>query len=88
MNGKSLPEGNLVSSPPVRLIDIQLFALALLFIISSVQIKRGRFVDLFSPEMRKTTLMTWFLWFGTAASYYGIILAQSDILERGNICES
>ncbi|ELU05355.1 hypothetical protein CAPTEDRAFT_170750 [Capitella teleta] len=65
-NGKSLPEGTLVSSPPI---------------------KRGRFKDLFSSELRRTTLQTWLLWFGAASSYYGIILAQSEILERGNVCQ-
>jgi len=41
---------------------------------------------LFGAEYRRTTLQLWLLWFGTASAYYGVILAQSEILERNDIC--
>ena len=52
------------------------------------QVARGRFVDLFSSEYRRTTISMWVIWFGTAFVYYGMILAQSEILEFHKTCAS
>ena len=52
------------------------------------QAPRGRFRDLFTTEYRFTTIGLWLLWFGTAFSYYGMVLAQSEILEFHKTCGS
>ena len=44
--------------------------------------------DLFTSEYLRTTLSVWLLWFGTAFSYYGMVLAQSEILEFHKTCGS
>ena len=51
-----------------------------------VQIARGRFRDLFSREYARTTIQLWLMWFGVACIYYGIILAQSELLTMGGAC--
>ncbi|XP_013412719.1 putative transporter SVOPL [Lingula anatina] len=47
---------------------------------------RGKFADIFSAEYRRTTFQIWPIWFGIAFSYYGIILASSEILEFHKSC--
>lgn len=47
---------------------------------------RGQFKDLFQPSVKRTTLQLWLVWFGTACLYYGIVLAQSDLLEFNKHC--
>ena len=54
----------------------------------SLQAPRGRFKDLFCREYLFTTIGLWLLWFGTAFSYYGMVLAQSEILEFHKTCAS
>lgn len=51
-----------------------------------VQEPRGQFKDLLVLGLRRTMLLLWLLWFAVAAVYYGIILSQSEILERGGMC--
>jgi MFS family permease len=42
---------------------------------------RGRFSDLFSSSERKwLTSLLWFIWFGTAFSYYGLALLTTELL--------
>jgi hypothetical protein len=48
------------------------------------QSERGNPKDLFSPTYLRTTLMVWMLWFGTALSYYGMVLASAEILQLRN----
>lgn len=50
----------------------------------SLQEERGNPRELFSPAYLKTTLMVWVLWFGTALSYYGMVLASAEILQLKN----
>ena len=57
-----------------------------MYLIYYLQTPRGQFKDLFSNEYWRTTLQMWLLWFGAASSYYGIVLAQSEILELGGTC--
>ncbi|XP_061197259.1 putative transporter SVOPL isoform X1 [Saccostrea echinata] len=45
---------------------------------------RGNFFDLMSPEYRRTTLQMWLMWFVTAFSYYGMVLASAEILQVHN----
>ncbi|XP_045173106.2 putative transporter SVOPL isoform X2 [Mercenaria mercenaria] len=47
--------------------------------------ERGNPRDLFSPMYLRTTLMVWILWFGTALSYYGMVLASAEILQLRNV---
>lgn len=37
-----------------------------------------------SPEYRRTTLQMWLMWFVTAFSYYGMVLASAEILQVHN----
>ncbi|EDO41352.1 predicted protein, partial [Nematostella vectensis] len=53
--------------------------------------KRGRILDLLKPELRRTTLMLWFLWFNVAFTYYGVVLMTSELFQSdsagGGKCE-
>ena len=49
------------------------------------QVPRGRLRDLVLKTPR-TSFILWFLWFGAAYLYYGIVLAQSEILEFHKTC--
>jgi len=51
-----------------------------------VQEPRGQYSDLLVGDFRRTTLLLWLIWFTVACVYYGIILSQSEILERGGVC--
>ena len=72
---------SLFSSP-----SIKSYSLNILF--RDTQAARGRFRDLFTKEYALTTVGLWLLWFGTAFSYYGMVLAQSEILEFHKTCAS
>ncbi|XP_052214568.1 putative transporter SVOPL isoform X12 [Dreissena polymorpha] len=52
------------------------------------QSKQGSPRDLFSRTYCVTTLMVWILWFGTALSYYGMVLASAEILQIKNANQS
>ncbi|XP_078338576.1 putative transporter SVOPL isoform X3 [Crassostrea virginica] len=45
---------------------------------------RGNVSDLLSPEYRRTSLQMWLMWFATAFSYYGMVLASAEILQIHN----
>jgi len=55
-------------------------------IFTVVQEPRGQYRDLFVVGFRRTILLLWLLWFTNACVYYGIVLSQSEILERGGVC--
>ncbi|XP_061417758.1 synaptic vesicle 2-related protein isoform X2 [Lethenteron reissneri] len=55
---------------------------------SSQQEKRGRFQDLFTPQLRVTTLLLWFIWFCNAFSYYGLVLLTTELLQAGDVCRA
>ncbi|KAK3606569.1 hypothetical protein CHS0354_041539 [Potamilus streckersoni] len=46
---------------------------------------RGNPRDLFSASYLRTSLQIFVLWFGTALSYYGMVLASAEILQLHNI---
>ncbi|CAH1230704.1 SVOP [Branchiostoma lanceolatum] len=43
--------------------------------------KRGQFKDLFTPQLRLTTVLLWFIWFANAFSYYGIVLMTTELFQ-------
>ncbi|XP_029455626.1 putative transporter SVOPL [Rhinatrema bivittatum] len=47
---------------------------------------RGRFLDLIDRKYLRTSLQIWIIWLGIAFSYYGVILASSELLERDMVC--
>ncbi|KAL4224242.1 hypothetical protein ACF0H5_017695 [Mactra antiquata] len=49
---------------------------------------RGHPKLLISPAYRRTTIQVWILWFGTALTYYGMVLASAEILQLHNTKES
>ena len=55
-------------------------------VIIHLQVPRGTIRQLFGKGYARTTYIMWFLWFATAFIYYGIILAQSEILEFHKVC--
>ncbi|XP_032823753.1 synaptic vesicle 2-related protein [Petromyzon marinus] len=55
---------------------------------SSQQEKRGRFQDLFTPQLRVTTLLLWFIWFCNAFSYYGLVLLTTELFQAGDVCHA
>ncbi|XP_060075851.1 putative transporter SVOPL [Ylistrum balloti] len=54
-------------------------------LISSTVTEQGKMRDLFSPLYKRTTLQVWLLWFVTAFSYYGMVLASAEILQVHNV---
>ncbi|XP_052799993.1 putative transporter SVOPL [Mya arenaria] len=50
--------------------------------------EQGNPRDLFSPAYLRTTIQVWILWFGTALSYYGMVLASAEILQIRNAQQS
>ncbi|XP_031963201.1 putative transporter SVOPL isoform X2 [Corvus moneduloides] len=50
--------------------------------------RRGRFKDLIHPKYLRTTLQIWIIWLGIAFTYYGVILASAELLERDLVCGS
>ncbi|XP_041110297.1 putative transporter SVOPL [Polyodon spathula] len=55
-------------------------------LVESVVERRGYFLDLLTPSYRRTSLILWYSWFVASFSYYGIILASSELLERNLVC--
>ncbi|XP_033747024.1 synaptic vesicle 2-related protein-like [Pecten maximus] len=47
---------------------------------------RGSIKDLFIPELRKTTILLWVIWFVSAFSYYGIVLMTTELFEISDGC--
>uniref|UniRef100_A0A914VPD8 Major facilitator superfamily (MFS) profile domain-containing protein n=1 Tax=Plectus sambesii TaxID=2011161 RepID=A0A914VPD8_9BILA len=67
---------NGVQLPPGKLIDS-----------SSVDDnRRGRVADLFIPELRRTTLLLWFIWCTNAFSYYGVVLFTTELFQSSDAC--
>lgn len=54
---------------------------------SAKNVKRGRMRDLFTPELRVTTVLLWFIWMVNAFSYYGVVLMTTELFENDDICE-
>ncbi|XP_006817913.1 synaptic vesicle 2-related protein-like [Saccoglossus kowalevskii] len=48
--------------------------------------KRGKFSDLFVPQLRMTTIVLMFIWFANAFSYYGIVLMTTELFQSGSSC--
>ncbi|XP_041377819.1 synaptic vesicle 2-related protein-like [Gigantopelta aegis] len=53
---------------------------------STQEIKRGQFMDLFTPELRRTTVLLWIIWLVNAFSYYGIVLLTTALFETPDGC--
>uniref|UniRef100_A0A672ZRV6 Synaptic vesicle 2-related protein-like n=1 Tax=Sphaeramia orbicularis TaxID=375764 RepID=A0A672ZRV6_9TELE len=53
-------------------------------LIAFKQNSRGRIQDLFSAQYWRTTLLLWFIWFGNAFSYYGIVLLTTELFQAGD----
>ena len=41
----------------------------------------GRFKDLLSRELRRTTLLLWLIWTGCSFVYYGVVLMSTEMFE-------
>ncbi|XP_053375836.1 putative transporter SVOPL isoform X2 [Mercenaria mercenaria] len=57
-------------------------------LVPETQEERGNLKLLFSSSYKRTTIQMWFLWFGTALTYYGMVLASAEILQLHNTKES
>ncbi|XP_077995310.1 synaptic vesicle 2-related protein-like [Glandiceps talaboti] len=55
-------------------------------VVRSVKEKRGKFTDLFTPELRVTSIMLMFIWFANAFSYYGLVLMTTELFQSGTTC--
>jgi len=47
---------------------------------------RGKLVNLFDDELRKTTLLLWFIWAVNAFSYYGVVLFTTVLFQSNDQC--
>ncbi|KAK3927334.1 Synaptic vesicle 2-related protein [Frankliniella fusca] len=43
--------------------------------------RRGRLRDLLGPELRRTSLLLWFIWMACAFCYYGVVLMTTELFE-------
>ncbi|WKX99609.1 hypothetical protein Q1695_014469 [Nippostrongylus brasiliensis] len=48
--------------------------------------KRGDISNLLSPELRRTTLLLWFIWAVNAFSYYGMVLFTTVLFQSHDEC--
>ncbi|XP_063050292.1 synaptic vesicle 2-related protein [Engraulis encrasicolus] len=55
-------------------------------LIAARQEERGKIRDLFSPDLRLTTILLWFIWFSNAFSYYGLVLLTTELFQEGDTC--
>ncbi|XP_070571836.1 synaptic vesicle 2-related protein-like [Ptychodera flava] len=55
-------------------------------VVRTVKEKRGKFTDLFTPELRKTSVILMFIWFANAFSYYGLVLMTTELFQSGTTC--
>ncbi|KAI0239633.1 Synaptic vesicle 2-related protein [Lamellibrachia satsuma] len=69
-NNKPMPLGRIIDTAPR----------------SSKPVKRGQMRDLFTPELRVTTTLLWFIWLANAFSYYGVVLMTTELFETGDSC--
>uniref|UniRef100_A0AC35U0J5 MFS domain-containing protein n=1 Tax=Rhabditophanes sp. KR3021 TaxID=114890 RepID=A0AC35U0J5_9BILA len=47
---------------------------------------RGNVSNLFTPTLKKTTLLLWFIWMVNAFSYYGIVLFTTVLFQSNDEC--
>ncbi|XP_066290495.1 synaptic vesicle 2-related protein-like [Branchiostoma lanceolatum] len=74
---KRIAQENKSSLPPGKLV------------VPVVTEKRGQFRDLFTKELRLTTVLLWFIWIAAIMSYYGIALMTTELFRSGdNFCEA
>uniref|UniRef100_A0A3Q2G744 SV2 related protein a n=1 Tax=Cyprinodon variegatus TaxID=28743 RepID=A0A3Q2G744_CYPVA len=57
-------------------------------LIAARQEDRGKIRDLFSSQLRWTTILLWFIWFANAFSYYGLVLLTTELFQEGGACGS
>ncbi|XP_015240506.1 synaptic vesicle 2-related protein [Cyprinodon tularosa] len=55
-------------------------------LIAARQEDRGKIRDLFSSQLRWTTILLWFIWFANAFSYYGLVLLTTELFQEGGAC--
>ncbi|XP_013395159.1 synaptic vesicle 2-related protein [Lingula anatina] len=73
-NNKPMPEGKLIHAGSVNP--------------EQVEVKRGRVQDLFTPDLRITTIILLGLWFSSSFCYYGIALLTTELFDEENPCYS
>jgi len=50
------------------------------------EVARGRITDLFSPELRRSTVLLWIIWFSSHFVIYGIALITTEMFSRVDPC--
>lgn len=50
------------------------------------EVQRGRIIDLFSPEFRRSTILLWIIWFSSHFVIYGIALITTEMFSRVDPC--
>uniref|UniRef100_A0A3P8VIE7 Synaptic vesicle 2-related protein n=1 Tax=Cynoglossus semilaevis TaxID=244447 RepID=A0A3P8VIE7_CYNSE len=55
-------------------------------LVAARQEDRGKIRDLFSSNLRWTTVLLWFIWFANAFSYYGLVLLTTELFQEGGAC--
>ena len=55
-------------------------------LVSEPEVPRGRLLDLIRPGYRLTSGLLIILWFGSAFSYYGVVLFTTEMIAAGSTC--
>lgn len=50
------------------------------------EVARGRIIDLFHPEFRRSTILLWIIWFSSHFVIYGIALITTEMFSRVDPC--
>ncbi|MCD7458834.1 Organic cation/carnitine transporter 7 [Datura stramonium] len=97
MNGRTLPRGILVSDSQIELDELSVSEdKELLSPSASGDVPLGQvessqggislLVTLLSPELAKSTILLWMVFFGNAFSYYGLVLLTTELSGGQNKC--
>ncbi|KAL2943161.1 Organic cation/carnitine transporter 7 [Bienertia sinuspersici] len=89
INGKELPPGNLITDMELEERNLAssegTVATNKLSEDSNLGIVRT-FMTLLSPKLIRTTLLLWFVFFGNAFAYYGLVLLTTQLNNKNNSC--
>ena len=93
VNGRKLPSGVLVTDNQVELLDKSSEDTKLIpstkndLDVGSRKSGISLLIMLLSPELVRSTLLLWMVFFGNAFAYYGLVLLTTELNNNHNRCE-